>query len=86
MEGIREFLFLLKKNDQNKLYMKKKLFRFTNISGTTINDHITIFNQLVVDLMNLDETFKYEDLALMLLGSLPEEFEFLETTLLYKKV
>ncbi|KAG8479661.1 hypothetical protein CXB51_029443 [Gossypium anomalum] len=33
----------------------------------------------------MDETFKDEDLALMLLGSLPEEFEFLETTLLHGK-
>ena len=73
----------LKKNSQNKLYMKKRLFRFTYIPGTTMNDHITSFNQLVADLMNLDETFKDEDLALMLLGSLPEEFELLETTLLH---
>ena len=50
-----------------------------------MNDHITSFNQLVTDLMNMDETFKDEDLALMLLGSLPEEFEFLETTLLHGK-
>ncbi|KAK5787254.1 hypothetical protein PVK06_041907 [Gossypium arboreum] len=32
---------------------------------------------------HFDETFKDEDLALMLLRSLPEEFEFLETTLLH---
>ena len=31
----------------------------------------------------MDVTFKDEDLALMLLGSLPEEFENLETTLLH---
>ncbi|KAK4434754.1 hypothetical protein Salat_0638300 [Sesamum alatum] len=38
---------------------------------------------LVTDLMNMDETFKDEDLAVMLLGSLPEEFEFLEMALLH---
>ena len=75
----------LKKSSQNKLHMKKRLFRFTYIPGTTINDHITSFNQLVADLLNLDVTFEDEDLALMLLGSLPEEFEFLETTLLHGK-
>lgn len=75
----------LKKNSQNKLHMKKRLFRFTYIPGTTINEHITSFNQLVADLLNLDVTFEDEDLALMLLGSLPEEFEFLETTLLHGK-
>ena len=76
----------LKKSSQNKLYMKKRLFRFSHTPGTTMNDHITSFNQLVADLLNLDVTFEDEDLALMLLGSLPEEFEFLEMTLLHGKV
>ncbi|KAG8479391.1 hypothetical protein CXB51_029115 [Gossypium anomalum] len=73
------------KNSQNKFHLKKKLFRFTYVPGTTMNDHITKFNQLVTNLLNMDETFKDEDLALMLLGSLPEEFEFIETTLLHGK-
>ncbi|KAE8664954.1 hypothetical protein F3Y22_tig00112738pilonHSYRG01227 [Hibiscus syriacus] len=76
----------LKKSGQNKLYMKKRLFRFNYVSGTTMNDHITSFNQLVSDLMNMDVTFEDEDLALMLMGSLPDEFEYLETTLLHGKV
>ncbi|PWA53594.1 Retrovirus-related Pol polyprotein from transposon TNT 1-94 [Artemisia annua] len=50
-----------------------------------MNDHITSFNQLVTDLMNMDEVFKDQDLALILLGSLPEEYELLETTLLNGK-
>ena len=76
----------LQKSSQNKLYMKKRLFRFNYVHGTSMNDHITSFNQLVTDLVNMDVTFEDEDLALMLLGSLPHEFEFLETTLLYEKV
>ncbi|PWA49526.1 Retrovirus-related Pol polyprotein from transposon TNT 1-94 [Artemisia annua] len=75
----------LKKNCQNKLFMKKRLFRFTYVPGTTMNDHITSFNQLVTDLMNMDEVFKDQDLALILLGSLLEEYELLETTLLNGK-
>ncbi|KAL0449407.1 UNVERIFIED_CONTAM: hypothetical protein Slati_1497100 [Sesamum latifolium] len=39
----------------------------------------------MTDLMNMDETFKDEYLAVMLLGSLPEEFEVLKTTLLNRK-
>ncbi|PWA94422.1 Retrovirus-related Pol polyprotein from transposon TNT 1-94 [Artemisia annua] len=46
---------------------------------------INRFNQLVTDLMNMDEVFKDKDLALILLGSLPEEYELLETTLLNEK-
>ncbi|GJS68838.1 retrovirus-related pol polyprotein from transposon TNT 1-94 [Tanacetum coccineum] len=75
----------LKKNFQNKLFMKKLLFRFTYVPGTAMNDHITSFNQLVTDLMNMDEVFKDKDLALILLGSLPEEYELLEMTLLNGK-
>ena len=76
----------LKKNGQNKLYIKKRLFCFNYVPSTTMNDHITSFNQLVTDLMNMDVTFKDEDLALMLMGSLPDEFEYLETTLPHGKV
>ena len=54
--------------------MKNRLFCFTYVPNTMINDDITTFNQLVIDLMNCDETFKDENLALMLLGSLPKEF------------
>nr|GEX15600.1 retrovirus-related Pol polyprotein from transposon TNT 1-94 [Tanacetum cinerariifolium] len=75
----------LKKNCQNKLFMKKRLFHFTYVPGTTMNDHITRFNQLLTNLMNMDEVFKDQDLALILLGSLPKEYELLETTLLNGK-
>ena len=50
-----------------------------------MNGHITTFNQLVADVLNLDETFKDEDLALMLLFSLLDEFEYLETVLIHGK-
>jgi len=50
-----------------------------------MNESITMFNQLVTHLLNLDVKFEDEDLALMLLSSLPDEFEHLETTLLHGK-
>ena len=65
--------------------MKKRLFRFDYQQGTTMNAHITVFNQLVAYLLNLDLKFEDEDLALMLLSSLPDAFEHLETTLLHEK-
>ncbi|KAE8682936.1 ABC transporter G family member 13 [Hibiscus syriacus] len=75
----------LKKSSQNRLHMKKRLFRFDYQPGTSMNEHITAFNELVADLLGMNETFKDEDLALMLLSSLPDEFEHLETTLLHGK-
>ncbi|PWA61917.1 Retrovirus-related Pol polyprotein from transposon TNT 1-94 [Artemisia annua] len=50
-----------------------------------MNNHITSFNQLVTNLMNMDKVFKDQDLALILLGLLPEEYELLRTTLLNGK-
>ncbi|KAE8732640.1 hypothetical protein F3Y22_tig00001818pilonHSYRG00042 [Hibiscus syriacus] len=75
----------LKKSSQNRLHMKKRLFKFDYQPCTNMNEHITTFNELVEDLLGMDETFKDEDLALMLLSSLPDEFEHLETTLLHGK-
>lgn len=53
----------LKKNSQNHLYMKKRLFIFDYQPDTTMNVHVTTFNQLVTDLVSLDKTFKTEDLT-----------------------
>ncbi|KAE8717034.1 cytochrome P450 71A9-like [Hibiscus syriacus] len=75
----------LNKSSQNRIHMKKRLFRFDYQPDTNMNEHITAFNELVEDLLGMDETFKDEDLALMLLSSLPDEFEHLETTLLHGK-
>ncbi|KAE8718014.1 putative LRR receptor-like serine/threonine-protein kinase [Hibiscus syriacus] len=75
----------LKKSSQNHLHMKKRLFRFDYQPDTRMNEHITAFNELVADLLGMDKTFKDEDLALMLLSSLPDKFEHLETTLLHGK-
>ena len=73
----------MKKNSQNKLYMKRRLLRFTYVPGSTMNDHITSFNKFATYLRNMDVTFTDGDMALMLLSSLPDEFEHLETTLLH---
>ena len=54
----------MKKSCENRFYLKKKLLHFQYQPGTTINDHIALFNKLVVDLLNLEETVKNEDKAL----------------------
>lgn len=74
----------LKKINQNRLYMKKRLFRFTYKPNTTVKEHIIAFNQLMANLLSLNETFKYEDLTLVLLSYLSNEFEYLETYLLHR--
>ena len=75
----------LTKSLENRLYMKKKLYRFTYAPGMSMNDHVNSFNKILADLLNLDEKFEDEDKALLLLNSLPDEYDHLTTTLLHGK-
>nr|GEU64337.1 retrovirus-related Pol polyprotein from transposon TNT 1-94 [Tanacetum cinerariifolium] len=67
----------------NKLYIKKKLYTFYMLAGRKISEHIDKFNIIVLDLENIEVKFKDEDLALLLLTSLPASYEHFVDTLLY---
>ncbi|KAH9698452.1 Integrase catalytic domain-containing protein [Citrus sinensis] len=73
------------KSLENRLYMKNKLYRFTYTPDMSMNDHVNSFNKILADLLNLDEKFEDEDKALLLLNSLPDEYDHLTTTLLHGK-
>ena len=73
------------KSIENRLYLKKKLFRFQYKKGTPMIEHLYNFNKILADLQNLDVEIIDEDKALLLLNSLPESSEHLTTTLLYGK-
>ncbi|GFS36820.1 hypothetical protein Acr_00g0048190 [Actinidia rufa] len=42
------------KSVENRLYLKKKLFRFQYKQGTSMNEHLNNFNKILADLQNLD--------------------------------
>ncbi|GJX88872.1 retrovirus-related pol polyprotein from transposon TNT 1-94 [Tanacetum coccineum] len=67
----------------NKLYLKKKLYTFSMPAGRKISEHIDEFNKIVLDLANIEVKFEDEDLALLLLTSLPASYEHFVDTLLY---
>ncbi|GJX92586.1 retrotransposon protein, putative, ty1-copia subclass [Tanacetum coccineum] len=67
----------------NKLYLKKKLYIFYMPAGRKNSEHIDEFNKIVFDLANIKVKFKDEDLALLLLTSLPASYEHFVDTLLY---
>ncbi|GJZ11469.1 hypothetical protein Tco_0546228 [Tanacetum coccineum] len=67
----------------NKLYLKKKLYTFYMPARRKISEHIDEFNKIVLDLANIEVKFKDEDLALLLLTSLPASYEHFVDTLLY---
>nr|GEX06935.1 copia LTR rider [Tanacetum cinerariifolium] len=68
----------------NKLYLKKKLYTFYMPAGRNISEHIDEFNKIVLDLANIEVKFEDEDLALLLLTSLPTSYEHFVDTLLYE--
>ncbi|GJY42489.1 retrotransposon protein, putative, ty1-copia subclass [Tanacetum coccineum] len=67
----------------NKLYLKKKLYTFYMSVGRKISEHIDEFNKIVLDLANIKVKLEDEDLALLLLTSLPASYEHFVDTLLY---
>ncbi|KAL7212405.1 hypothetical protein ACSBR2_015150 [Camellia fascicularis] len=73
------------KSIENRLYLKKKLFRFQYREGISISIHLNAYNKILADLQNLDVAIEDEDKALLLLNSLPDTYNHLITTLLYGK-
>nr|GFA77124.1 retrovirus-related Pol polyprotein from transposon TNT 1-94 [Tanacetum cinerariifolium] len=67
----------------NKKAHSKKLYTFYMSAGRKISEHIDEFNKIVLDLENIKVKFEDEDLALLLLTSLPASFEHFVDTLLY---
>jgi len=56
----------MKKSIENRLYLKKRIFRFQHKKGTSMNEHLNDFNKMIADLKEIDD----EDKALLLLNSL----------------
>ena len=69
---------------ENRLYLKKKLFRFTYKEGTSMRNHLDAYDKILADLRNLDVEIA-EDIALCLLNSLLDQYNHLSTNLLYGK-
>ncbi|GJS89199.1 zinc finger, CCHC-type containing protein [Tanacetum coccineum] len=63
----------------------KKLYTYYMSLGTKLGDHIDEFNNLILDLANIDIEIEDEDHALMLLTSLPLSYENFVETLLHGK-
>jgi hypothetical protein len=73
------------KSVENRLYLKKRLYRFQYQQGSSMNEHLNSFNKILADLQNLDVKIEDEDKALLLINSLPDTYDHLTTTLLYGK-
>ncbi|KAH9697111.1 protein NEN2 [Citrus sinensis] len=68
-----------------RLYMKMKLYTFSMKTRTTLKDHLDEFNNLILDLENVNIIFEDENRALILLSSLPDSYEHFMDTLLNER-
>jgi len=61
----------LTKSIENRLYLKRRLYRFQLKREVSISDHTNTYTKLLADLANIDVVIDEEDKALILFSSLP---------------
>ena len=67
--------YYLKKSLANRLILKHNLFLLCMHEGTHIKSHITEFFSIINDLDKIEVKIKDDDLALLLLCSLPSSYK-----------
>ncbi|KAG7532793.1 Reverse transcriptase RNA-dependent DNA polymerase [Arabidopsis thaliana x Arabidopsis arenosa] len=67
----------------NRIYLKQKLYSFKMTETQSIEGNIDDFLRLIADLENTNVTISDEDQAILLLMSLPRQFDQLRDTLRY---
>eukprot|EP00253_Pinus_taeda_P002282 PITA_02282 len=65
----------------NRILLKRQLYGLRMKEGTSIADHLNVFNTLLVQLNSLDVKFDSEDKAITLLCSLPESWDHFVTSI-----
>jgi len=61
------------KSIENRLHIKRRLYRFQLKKGISISEHMKNYTKLLANLANVDVVIGEEDKALILLSSLPDE-------------
>ena len=64
----------MSKDLTNKMHVKMKLFTHKLQEGGPVMNHLLIFKEIVADLVSMEVKYDDEDLALLLLCSLPTSF------------
>ena len=73
----------MSKDLTSKMHVKMKLFMHKLQEGGSVMNHLSIFKEIVADLVSMEVKYDDEDLALLLLCSLPSSFvNFRDTILL----
>ena len=70
------------KSLSNKLFLKKQLYSFRMKDGTSVLQHLNMFNRILSDLLALEVKIEEKNKALML-SSLPQNYNHLATTIMH---
>ncbi|WVZ54400.1 hypothetical protein U9M48_005204 [Paspalum notatum var. saurae] len=69
----------------SKMHLKMKLFLHKLQEGGSVQNHLTVFKEIVSDLQAMEVKYEDEDLGLILLCSLPSSFANFRDTILYSR-
>ena len=69
----------------NKLHLKQRLYSQRMSDGTSLENHLTVFKEVVSDLESMEVKYDEEDLGLILLCSLPPSYATFRDTILYSR-
>jgi hypothetical protein len=64
----------MSKDLTSRLQVKMKLFQYKLQEGQSVLNHLSIFREIISDLLSIEVKYEDEDLALLLLVSLPSSF------------
>ena len=67
----------------SKLHLKHQLYSHIMVEGTSLDEHLTTFKEIVVDLKTLDVKYEEEDIGLIFWCSLPVSYETFKDRILY---
>ncbi|XP_022897803.1 uncharacterized protein LOC111411510 [Olea europaea var. sylvestris] len=81
----RKALSLIHLYLSNDILQDQKLYSHRVVEGESLKDHIVAFKEIVVDLEMLEVKYDEEDLALILLCSLPGSYATFWDTILYSQ-
>jgi hypothetical protein len=75
----------MSKDITSKMHMKMKLFTLKMEEGGSVLSNISIFKQIVADLVSMEVKYEDKDLGLLLLCSLPSSFASFRDTILLSR-
>ncbi|CAL2231435.1 unnamed protein product [Prunus armeniaca] len=73
------------KSLSNKLFLKDELHSLNIENDSNMMEHLSAFNRRIANLQRLNEVYKSEDKAVMLLTSVPPSYKHFCTTLMFGK-